>query len=50
MFRRFLSTIKKANRIAMIDRGQITEEGRHDELMAKDGTYATLYRQQFRED
>ncbi len=43
-----LSTIKNADEIAVIEGGIITEQGSHDELMAKSGTYATLYSQQFR--
>ncbi len=43
-----LSTIKNADRIAVIANGRITEEGRHEELMALNGTYAELYRLQFR--
>ena len=44
-----LSTIKHADEIAVISDGRITEEGTHDELIAKNGTYAELYREQFRE-
>ena len=45
-----LSTIKNADAIAVIDGGRILEQGSHDELMALDGMYAMLYRQQFREE
>ena len=45
-----LSTIKNADEIAVIADGEITEQGSHDALLAKNGTYATLYRQQFRRD
>ena len=45
-----LSTVKNADEIAVIDNGQITEKGSHAALLAQNGTYATLYRQQFRED
>ena len=45
-----LSTIKNADVIAVIDGGRILEQGSHDELMALDGMYAMLYRQQFREE
>ena len=45
-----LSTIKHADEIAVISDGRITEEGTHDELLAKNGTYAELYREQFREE
>jgi ATP-binding cassette subfamily B protein/subfamily B ATP-binding cassette protein MsbA len=41
-----LSTIRNANRIIVIDHGQIVEQGCHSELMARDGLYAGLYRQQ----
>ena len=37
-----LSTIKRANRILVIDQGQIKEEGTHDELLAKQALYASL--------
>jgi len=41
-----LSTIRNANRILVIDRGEIVEQGRHEELLARNGLYASLYRQQ----
>ena len=43
-----LSTVKNADEIAVISGGVITECGSHDELVAADGTYARLYREQFR--
>ena len=43
-----LSTVLRADRVVVIDRGRIIEEGRHAELMAREGVYARLYRGQFR--
>ena len=45
-----LSTIKRANSIAVIEEGRITEQGTHAELMEKKGTYQSLYSLQFRQD
>jgi subfamily B ATP-binding cassette protein MsbA len=42
-----LSTVRRATRIAVIERGQITEMGTHDELMQHSGTYRRLYDLQF---
>ncbi len=39
-----LSTIRQAGRIVVLDRGQIVEQGTHDELIASGGAYAALYR------
>jgi len=41
-----LSTIVAADRIVVIDEGRIVEEGKHAELLARDGLYADLYRTQ----
>ena len=41
-----LSTIRNADRILVIDAGEIVEHGRHDELMAARGRYFELYTQQ----
>jgi ATP-binding cassette, subfamily B, bacterial len=45
-----LSTIKRANRIILIDNGQITEMGTHQELLRSGGHYYNLYTQQFRRE
>jgi len=41
-----LSTVRRADRIIVLDHGAIAEEGRHEELLARDGIYAKLYRLQ----
>ncbi|MCS6293598.1 MAG: ABC transporter ATP-binding protein [Nitrospira sp.] len=38
-----LSTVKMANRIFVVDRGQIVEQGTHDDLMSRQGLYASLF-------
>ena len=42
-----LSTIRNADLILCMDKGDIVEQGNHDELMALDGFYANLYNSQF---
>ena len=42
-----LSTILRADLILVFDAGRIVERGRHDELLARGGLYARLYREQF---
>lgn len=44
-----LSTIKHADRILVIDQGQLVEIGTHDQLIKKDGLYRRLYMMQFKE-
>jgi ATP-binding cassette subfamily B protein len=38
-----LSTAARADRVAVIDDGRLTEFGTHDELLAREGRYASLY-------
>lgn len=43
-----LSTLHKADRLVVLDRGQVVEVGSHDELMAREGAYFRLYEAQAR--
>ena len=45
-----LSTVRRADRLVVLDRGRIVEEGSHGELLGLGGLYARLYQRQFRED
>jgi ATP-binding cassette, subfamily B, bacterial MsbA len=45
-----LSTVRRATRIAVIESGQITEMGTHEELLKQSGTYRRLYNMQFSDD
>ena len=42
-----LSTIRAVDRIVVFHKGRIVEEGSHDDLIARGGVYARLYRMQF---
>ena len=44
-----LSTVRNADRLAVIDGGQIVQEGNHEQLLAEGGLYADLYHLQFRD-
>ncbi|WP_336686481.1 ABC transporter ATP-binding protein [Chryseobacterium bernardetii] len=45
-----LSTIEKADKIIVMEHGKIVEEGKHLELLDKNGYYATLYKAQLRHE
>lgn len=38
-----LSTVRNADRIVVLERGRVVEEGRHDDLVARGGVYAQLW-------
>ncbi|QLL43298.1 ABC transporter ATP-binding protein [Sulfitobacter pontiacus] len=42
-----LSTIRGADKIVVMDRGRVMDEGKHEDLLARGGIYADLYRLQF---
>jgi len=44
-----LSTIKRANKIAVLENGEIVEQGTHDELLEKGGIYTEIYNMQFKQ-
>ena len=43
-----LSTIQKADRIVVLEKGRIAEEGTHQDLLSRNGVYARLYQMQGR--
>jgi ATP-binding cassette subfamily B multidrug efflux pump len=44
-----LSTIQKADTIIVLEKGEIKESGRHEDLLSRDGYYSQLYRMQYKE-
>ena len=44
-----LSTLRKADRLVVMDKGEVVEEGSHDELIAAQGAYWRLYEAQQRQ-
>jgi ATP-binding cassette subfamily B protein len=40
------STVRRADRIVVLENGQVVEDGTHDQLVAQNGRYATMYRLQ----
>lgn len=44
-----LSTVRRADRLVVLDHGRVVEEGTHADLLARGGLYARLYQRQFRD-
>jgi ATP-binding cassette subfamily B protein len=44
-----LSTIQKANKIIVLDHGEIKEHGTHETLLLQEGHYAQLHKMQYKE-
>ena len=45
-----LSTVQRADRIVVLERGRVAEIGRHEDLLAARGIYKRLYQMQFHDE
>jgi len=45
-----VSTVRNADQILVLENGEIVERGTHDQLVARNGVYAELYRKQLLEE
>jgi ATP-binding cassette subfamily B protein len=44
-----ISAVQEADQVVVLDAGRVVERGTHDELLAREGLYASLYRKQLLE-